>query len=180
MECSTRRRRVQLSGEIFPVNEFSPETIECSGYKFLRLKSHRLFSSGFTVCLALSFLFQGHLLQVPGILKTTKNKKAKPNAHISLLDFPSGSCQQNCDSFCVQCSSCKTWFHDSFLNLPNGILAVLRKIAGISWCCGNSEQKGQLPVTEADIDSLSDNIQSLNTHIQQELSEIRNDINQLK
>ena len=44
----------------------------------------------------------------------------------------------------------------------------------------NCEQKGQLPVTKADIDSLSDNIHSLNTQIQQELSEIRNDIYQLK
>ena len=62
----------------------------------------------------------------------------------------------------------------------NSNLAVLGKIKGISWSCENCEQKGQLPVTNADIDSLSDNIQSLNTHIQQELPEIRNDINQLK
>ena len=51
---------------------------------------------------------------------------------------------------------------------------------GISWSCENCEQKGQLPLTKADMDSLSDNIQSFNTQIQQELSEIRNDINQLK
>ena len=106
-----------------------------------------------------------------------KNKKAKPNAHTSLLDFP---CQKNCDSFCVQFSSCKTWFHYFCSNLPNSILAVLGKIKGISWSCENCEQKGQLPLTKADTDSLSDNIQSLNTQIQQELSEIRNDINQLK
>ena len=54
------------------------------------------------------------------------------------------------------------------------------KIKGIIWSCENCEQKGQLPVTKAYIDSLSDNIRSLNTQIQQELSEIRNDINQLK
>ena len=110
----------------------------------------------------------------------TKNKKAKLNAHTSLLDFPCESSQKNCDSFCVQCSSCKTWFHDSCSNLANSILAVLGKIKGISWSCENCEQKGQLPLTKADMDSLSDNIQSFNTQIQQELSEIRNDINQLK
>ena len=42
-ECSldgrTRRLQVQLSSEIFPVNEFFPETIECSGDNFLRLKN---------------------------------------------------------------------------------------------------------------------------------------------
>ena len=46
--------------------------------------------------------------------------------------------------------------------------------------CENCEQKGQLPLTKADIDSLSDNIHSLNTQIQQELSDIGNDIEQLK
>ena len=40
--------------------------------------------------------------------------------------------------------------------------------------------ENSLPLTKADIDSLSDNIQSLNTQIKQELSEIRNDIMQLK
>ena len=110
----------------------------------------------------------------------TKNKKAKRNAHTSLLDFPCGSCQKNCDSFCVQYSSCKTWFHDSCSNLPNSILAVLEKIMGISWSCENGEQKGQLPVTKFDTDSLWDTIHSLNTQIQNELSEIRIDIYQLK
>ena len=33
----------------------------------------------------------------------------------------------------------------------------------ISWSCENCEQKGQLPLTKADMDSLSDNIQSFNT-----------------
>ena len=47
---------------------------------------------------------------------------------------------------------------------------------GISWSCENCEQKGQLPVTKVDTDSLWDNIHSLNTQIQHELSEIRIDI----
>ena len=108
----------------------------------------------------------------------TKNKKAKPYAHISVIDFPCGSCPKNCDSFCLQCSFFKTRFHDFCSNLPNSFLAVLGKIKGIS--CQNCEQKHQLPVTKADISLLSDKIQSLKTNFLPELSEIRNNINQLK
>ena len=49
-------------------------------------------------------------------------------------------------------------------------LAVLGKIKGIKYSCENCEQKGQLPVTKADVDSLSDNIHALIMTTQQELS----------